>query len=125
MVKDIAFTYYFVENMDRAIKFYEKTLGLTTLFRGVDWSEFQTNERRIALLKKNKPVFSEGGAVVSFLVNPIESAINDLKLQGVRFVKELQVFPYGKLAEFLDSEGNVLGLYEPPPKKNNLQMLQN
>jgi predicted enzyme related to lactoylglutathione lyase len=116
MVKDIAFTYYCVENMDRAVQFYEKTLGLSVLFRGEDWSEFQTNERRIALFKTNGPILSQGGAVVSFLADPIESAVEDLKSQGVQFVKELQVFPYGKLAEFLDSEGNVLGLYEPPPK---------
>ncbi len=117
MVKDIAFSYYRVSNMDRAIKFYEETLGLSALFKGKDWSEFQIRGNRIALYKTNGTVPNRGGAVLSFLANPIESVINDLKSQGVRFVKELQVFPYGKLAEFLDSEGNILGLYEPPPKK--------
>ncbi len=117
MVKDIAFSYYCVANMDRAVKFYEKTLGLSALFKGEDWSEFKIHERRIALYKTNEPITNRGGAVISFLATPIENAIEDLKSQGVCFVKELQVFQYGKLAEFLDSEGNILGLYEPPTKK--------
>jgi len=116
MVEDIAFSYYCVTNMDRAVQFYEKTLGLSVLFKGEDWSEFQINGRRIALYKTNGPILNRGGAVISLLAQPIENVITDLKSQGVRFVKELQVFPYGKLAEFFDSEGNVLGLYEPPPK---------
>jgi len=116
MVKDIAFSYYCVTNMDRAVQFYEKTLELTVLFKGEDWSEFQIHERRIALYKTDEPILSRGGAVISLLAKPIESVIADLKSKGVQFVKELQTFPYGKLAEFLDSEGNVLGLYEPPSK---------
>jgi predicted enzyme related to lactoylglutathione lyase len=116
MIENIAFSYYCVTNMDRAIQFYEKTLGLSVLFKGEDWSEFQIHERRIALCKTNEPIMSRGGAVISLLAKPIENVIASLKSQGVYFVKELHVFPYGKLAEFLDSEGNVLGLYEPPPK---------
>jgi predicted enzyme related to lactoylglutathione lyase len=116
MVEDIAFSYYCVTNMDRAIQFYEKTLGLSVLFKGEDWSEFQIHGRRIALYKTNEPIMSRGGAVISLMAKPIENIVAGLKSQGVYFVKELQVFPYGKLAEFLDSEGNVLGLYEPPPK---------
>ena len=116
MVEDIAFSYYCVTDMDRAVQFYEKTLGLSVLFKGEDWSEFQIHERRIALCKTNEPIMSRGGAVISLLAKPIENVIASLKSQGVCFVKELHVFPYGKLAEFLDSEGNILGLYEPPAK---------
>ncbi len=120
MVKDIAFSYYCVTDMERAIQFYEKTLGLSPVFKREDWSEFQIHERRIALYKTSEPITNRGGAVISFLANPIENAIDELKSQGVQFVKELQVFPYGKLAEFLDSEGNILGLYEPPTKIKDL-----
>ena len=116
MIKDIAFSYYCVENMNRAVQFYEKTLGLTALFIGEEWSEFSIQERRIALYKTNKPISKRGGAVISLLAKPIEKVIDRLKSEGVHFVKELQTLPYGKLAEFLDSEGNILGLYEPPPK---------
>jgi predicted enzyme related to lactoylglutathione lyase len=116
MVKDIAFLYYCVEDMDRAVQFYEKILGLTALFKREDWSEFQVHKCRISLYKTSKPIMTCGGAVISFMADPIETAIKDLKSKGVRFVKELQVFPYGKIAEFLDSEGNILGLYEPPSK---------
>jgi predicted enzyme related to lactoylglutathione lyase len=116
MIQDIAFSYYCVEDMSRAVQFYEKTLGLTVLFTGEEWSEFSIQERRIALYKSTKPVPIHGGAVISLLAKPIEKVIDRLKSEGVHFVKEIQTLPYGKLAEFLDSEGNVLGLYEPPPK---------
>lgn len=116
MIEDIAFSYYCVTNMERAVQFYEKTLGLSVLFKGKDWSEFQIRGLRIALYKTNEPIPKKGGAVISLRAKPIEKVIADLKLQGVHFIKELEVFSYGKLAEFLDSEGNVLGLYEPPHK---------
>ena len=103
--------------MKRAVQFYEKTLGLSSLFKGEDWSEFQTHEHRIALYKTTEPIASKDGAVIFFLTDPIEETIKSLKSQEVKFIKELQVFQYGKLAEFLDSEGNILGLYEPPKKK--------
>lgn len=116
MVEDIAFSYYCVTDMDRAVQFYEKTLGLSVLFKGEEWSELQINGYRIALHKTDEPKIRKGGAVISLLAKPIENVILDLKSQGVRFVQELQVFQYGKLAEFLDSEGNIVGLYEPPSK---------
>ena len=117
MLKNIAFSYYSVANMDRAIKFYETTLSLSPVFKGPNWSEFQINGHRIALYKNSKPIINRGGAIIYFLANPIEKTIGDLKSKGVQFIKELKIFHYGKLAEFLDSEGNILGLYEPPAKK--------
>jgi len=54
---------------------------------------------------------------ISFLAQPIEQVIADLSGKGVYFAEGLKVYPYGKLASFLDPDGNILGLYEPPPFK--------
>ena len=117
MFQKIAFTHYPVKNMDRAVEFYQNVLGMRLLFKGAEWSEFEIGGQRIALRHNPETLPATGGAVVSLEARPIEPAIEQLKNQGVRFVRELQIFPYGKLAGFLDSEDNLIGLYEPPQKR--------
>ena len=118
MINKIAFSYYSVSNMDRAADFYQNVLGLKLLFKKDDWSEFEVNGQRIALHKTENKIQTSGGAVISFQAEPIEAVIKTLKNQGVRFVDDLQVFPYGKLAAFLDPDDNIIGLYQPPEKSN-------
>ena len=118
MIKKIAFSYYSVSDMDRAADFYQNVLGLKLLFKKEDWSEFELDGQRIALHKTENPGPTSGGAVISFQAEPIEELIKTLKLKGVRFVDDLQVFPYGKLAGFLDPDNNLIGLYQPPEKSN-------
>lgn len=119
MFQKIAYTYYCVQDMDRAVDFYRNVLGLNLLFKGEEWSEFEIGGQRVALHKSASSPSTPGGAVVCFEARPIEDAIEKLTDQGVRFVQELQVFPYGKSAAFLDPQGNLIGLYEPPPKSSN------
>ena len=114
MFKKIAYISYSVQDMERAVKFYGGVLGLKLSFKGEVWSEFEIGGQRIALHKTHSPLPKAGGAVVSFEAKPIEDAMEKLKSRGVRFVDDLRVFPYGKLAVFLDSEGNLVGLYESP-----------
>ena len=117
MIQKIAYIWYPVTDMHRAIEFYHELLGLTLLFKGEDWSEFEIDGQRLALRKgatiSGNKDFSVPG--VSFMAQPIELVIAALSQKGVQFVDELKVYPYGKLATFLDPDGNRLGLYEPPP----------
>lgn len=118
MLKKIAYSYYSVLDMDKAVEFYQNVLGLELLFKRDDWSEFKIDDQRIALHKTDGRI-SNGGAVISFHAEPIEAIIETLKNKGVRFVDELHVYPYGKLASFQDPDGNILGLYQPPVKSND------
>ena len=104
--------------MDRALGFYRDILGLNPMFIGEEWSEFKIGEQRLALHKAPKsPAIIT--AAISLEAIPIEEFIEKLKGKGVGLKQDIQVFPYGKLASFLDSEGNVVGLYEPYKKKSN------
>ena len=47
----------------------------------------------------------------------MEDRIEFLKKHGVKFTGPLNSYSFGKLVQFEDSEGNILGLYEPPQKK--------
>ncbi|MBI4382842.1 MAG: VOC family protein [Nitrospinae bacterium] len=118
MIGRIAFTHYCVADMDRSVDFYQNALGLKLLFKRDDWSEFEIGGQRIALRFVDgwRGSSSGGsGATVSFLAEPIEGAVDRLKKLGVRFIDELRVYPYGKLASFIDPDGNSIGLYQPPP----------
>ncbi|MFQ5672671.1 MAG: VOC family protein [Nitrospinales bacterium] len=117
MFQKIAYTCYPVRDMARAVDFYRDVLGLKPLFTGDEWSEFEIGGQRLALRKMASPASTV--AAVSLEATPIEHAVEKLKSRGVRIARDVQVFPYGKLASFLDSEGNLVGLYEPPAKPSN------
>jgi predicted enzyme related to lactoylglutathione lyase len=119
MLKKLAYIWYQTTDMDRTVEFYQEVLGFKLLFKREDWSEFDVDGQRLAFCKvdslpENKAVFVPG---VSFLAQPIEQVIADLSEKGVHFTEELEVYPYGKLASFRDPDGNILGLYEPPSRK--------
>lgn len=117
MIQEIAYFWVPVTDMDRAVEFYHQLLGLKLLFKREDWSEFDLDGQRLAL-RKVRTLSDPGDTAVpglSFLAQPIEPVIAVLSGKGVHFVGELEVYPYGKLASFRDPDGNILGLYEPPP----------
>ena len=120
MIQKIAYIWYPVKDMDRAIEFYHELLGFKLLFKREDWSEFDIDGQRLALRKVDTLPEHNDSSVpgVSFLAQPIEQVIATLSQEGVQFAEALKVYPYGKLATFQDPDGNFLGLYEPPPYKD-------
>jgi predicted enzyme related to lactoylglutathione lyase len=121
VIQKIAYIWYQTTDMDRTVEFYQQVLGLKLLFKREDWSEFDIDGQRLAFCKvdallENKDSFRPG---ISFLAQPIEQAIATLSQKGVPFSGELEIYPYGKLASFRDPDGNVLGLYEPPPRPSH------
>ncbi len=120
MIQKIAYFWVPVTNMERAVEFYNQLLGFKLLFNREDWSEFDIDGQRLALRKVDTlPEHGESVPGISFLAQPIEQAIATLEQRGVQFSGELEIYPYGKLARFRDPDGNVLGLYEPPPRSSS------
>ncbi len=120
MINKIAFTHYCITDMDRAVDFYQNILGLTLLFKRDDWSEFSIGAQRLAIRHEKSVAKPAGGAIVSLATDDIDKLTAALKEKGVRFAKEVQSFPYGKLAAFFDPDDNLIGLYEPPAKNNTV-----
>ena len=123
MIDKIAYIWYPTTNMDRAVIFYQDLLGFKLLFKGEEWSEFDIAGQRLALCRVDTIRSGQTSPGVSFMAKPIEQAIETLSRKGVSFVEELKVYPYGKLVRFQDPDGNILGLYEPPPAKNGSKYL--
>jgi predicted enzyme related to lactoylglutathione lyase len=99
--------------MDRAVGFYRDSLGLEVVDHDGDWSEVTAGDQRIGLNEGESPA-GDGGAVIAFGVDDIDSSVESLKGDGVEFAGEVSEHPWGKIVPFKDSEGNDLQLYAPP-----------
>ncbi len=105
---------YQVQDMDRAVKFYTEMLGLPLKIRFENhWAEIDAGTISIGLhpTENEEAVSGEGGAVVSFAVEDIESLVPVLQQRGVQ-VGAIKNPDHGKFAILKDSEGNSLHLIE-------------
>lgn len=120
-----------VRNMNRAIRFYTKTLGGKVRFRGQgamrnSWASLTLGKNEIWLItpqKREKRTL----AYSTFLVKNIRSVVKELKSKGVSFQRAERMGPdtriegpiaresFGAAAFFRDSEGNVLMIWQNIP----------
>ena len=98
--------------------FYRDLLGLELLLSNDNWAEFNVDGQRLSIYEKKdrKIIGGDPGATVYFEAKPIETVVKELKMKGITFNKDIEVYPYGKLILFSDLDNNFLGLYEPPAK---------
>ena len=119
-----------VRNMDRAVKFYTKTLGGKLQSRAEGemkemWASVKIGKEEFWLIK---PSSSQGKkpdlAFSTFIVKNIKAEVTDLKKRGARFEKAekmdwttkidgpISYDPVGATAFLKDSEGNLLMLFQ-------------
>ena len=100
----------FVEDMDRAVKFYRDIVGLPLKFQSPGWSEFETGETTLGLhpaSEKNRA----GKCEVGFSVENLQSFYEQLRAKGVAFSMPPTKQDFGgTLAQFVDSEGAHVSL---------------
>ncbi len=113
---NIAFVSYSVTDLNRAVRFYQKVLGIEPLILREDWAEFKLDGQRLALQKVKTVQSENSGATIYFIANPFEDCVDRLQTLGVTVFGSPEVHSYGKLARFKDPDGNIFGLYEPPIK---------
>jgi len=117
-----------VKDMDRAVKFYTKTLGGKLLMREKGemkdfWASIKVSKSEFWLVSPEEQE-KLGLAYSVFMVEDIKSAVDDLKGKGVRFsrgektgkdskvVGPITYDSMGNMAFFKDSEGNLLMLWQ-------------
>jgi len=118
MLRKIAFTMYPVIDVDRALAFYEGTLGLTRGAHGHQdgqwWVEYDLPGGGCFALTNatpSKPSEAAGGTV-GFEVEDLDAFVGDLKGKGVTFRSDIIVTPVCRMAVCVDSEGNSLLLHQ-------------
>jgi len=105
-----------VGNLDRAVAFYKDTLGMKHLFTvSGRMAFFDCNGVRLMLAIPERPDLDHPSSILYFKVQDIEEAHEILASSGVHFETEpMLVAPMAThdlwLAEFRDSENNVLAL---------------
>ena len=107
----------FVTDLDRAVAFYEHTLGLPLKFKDAKfgYASFATEGAGLALARVD--AHAENASLVGrhtgvgLGVPDIQKAYQEWKAKGVQFSMPPTQQPWGGvLATFLDSEGNTLYL---------------
>jgi predicted enzyme related to lactoylglutathione lyase len=114
MVHGTAVIWQPVSDMETALSFYRDTLGLEELRSEGDWAELDANGLRLGLNASEEPDGS-GGAVIAFQPQGgLDSAVEELRANGVEIPGEISDHPWGRVATLKDPDGNDLQLYEPP-----------
>jgi methylmalonyl-CoA/ethylmalonyl-CoA epimerase len=103
----------------RAVAFYRDALGLKLLFQAPPQLAFFDCGGVRLMLSPAEPEFDHQGSVIYFAVDDIKGAHAVLGAAGVKFRSEphmIAKLPDREvwLADFLDSEGNVLALMSEP-----------
>lgn len=120
LIHHLAAARIFAANVDRAVRFYRDTLGLSVSGQSKDSAVFKLDNIDLIVEHAN-PVDPEGAEMIgrftalSFQVDDCKAVTGKLMAQGVQFLGPAQVQVWGgTLAHFLDPDGNVLTLVEYP-----------
>jgi predicted enzyme related to lactoylglutathione lyase len=117
-----------IRNMDRALKFYTKTLGGSLNMRAPGdmknaWASVSVGKTEFWMIRPEKRE-KRGLAYSTFVVKDIRRTVVGLKKKGVKFLRAEKTDPdskingpitysaYGAGAMFKDSEGNLFMLWE-------------
>jgi predicted enzyme related to lactoylglutathione lyase len=116
MIRRLDHVYYWVSDMDRAVKFYQNVVGLRLARReGGSWAMFDaSSDVRLALhgAVEGRPI-ETGGATAVFRVDDLDSARSDLERKGARFDEHMgEVEGYARFASFFDPDGNRVQIIE-------------
>jgi catechol 2,3-dioxygenase-like lactoylglutathione lyase family enzyme len=121
MITGIQDVYYNVENMDRAVAFYRDVLGMRVLDSNPWWTSLDCFGARIGLHGsdgKRVPAVPRdahgafAGATLTLRSTDLNADVAHLRRNGIEVVSTSDN-PWGRLAVFLDTEGNVLKLMQP------------
>jgi uncharacterized glyoxalase superfamily protein PhnB len=95
----------FVENMNRAVKFYRDDLGLPLKCESPGWSEFATGETTLALHPASEKSRA-GSAELGFSAPDLQNFYQRMSAKGIQFSMPPKKQDFGGvLAQFIDSEG--------------------
>lgn len=104
-----------VHHTNRAVEFYRDTLGLKLLFTAGHLAFFDCGGVRLMLTPPERPEFDHPASILYFKVDDIQSAHARLVQRKVKTESEPHVVARMPdhdlwLAEFRDSEGNIMAL---------------
>ncbi len=100
MLKGVANIWMPVQDIERAVDFYENILGLPVVKRDGPWAEVDANGVTVGLNgREPEGAEAEGGPVLTFQPQgSLEETVDDLKGRGVTFPAEISEHDWGRVA---------------------------
>jgi catechol 2,3-dioxygenase-like lactoylglutathione lyase family enzyme len=110
-----------VHDTARAVEFYRDTLGLKLLFTAGNLAFFDCGGVRLMLSTPERPEFDHPASILYFKVDDIQFAFAHLVERKVKTENKPHVIARMPdhdlwLAEFRDSEGNIMALMSEVPR---------
>lgn len=94
-----------VRSMGRAVRFYQKTIGLPLKFKAAVYSEFRTRGAVLALEQRRRVIAT--GPSFTITTRDGRRDFARIKRRGVKFWKPLRSESFGLVFMPKDSEGNI------------------
>jgi predicted enzyme related to lactoylglutathione lyase len=108
---EVNVSWYSVDDLEAARKFYGTTLGLKKTFEMEGWCEFSHAEGGASIGVSQRTEPGNEGATVVLRVDDLERSRQELSKKGVRFEGDVMEIPgVVRIATFLDPSGNRLQL---------------
>ncbi len=115
-LRDLAFTILYVDDVERATRFYRDVVGLPLASNSPGWVQFDTNGAALVLHPKladqNGAEHSGQRTHFAFRVDDLDAECERLAAKQVQFASPPASADFGKHATFLDPEGNAIDLLE-------------
>ena len=107
-----------VKDLDKSIKFYHEIIGLPIKRQRRSWVDLGTSGALLSLHPASLTAQHigssiENGITIGFLVGDVTSAIEELKLKGVKIYRDVIDRDAGKNAVILDPDDYLISLFEP------------
>ena len=108
---------YFVNDLDRAKRFYTETMGFELIDAYPGFARVRIGSLWVGLKMTEQNGEDVGRGPMMFLrVTGIQDVVDRLLRKGAGPLTVIREVPTGLITTILDSEGNAIGLYEPHEK---------
>jgi predicted enzyme related to lactoylglutathione lyase len=120
MLEKVAFTMFYVQDAERARKFYQDVLGLELGSHSKDgvWTEYDLpGGGCLALFQDPSSKSAATGGNIAFEVSDLDALVERLTSLGVRVKGDIIHSPVCRMANISDTEGNPIILHELKNKR--------
>ena len=119
----VCYVTVYVRDLDRAVEFYEITVGMPLAFSDANfgWASFNLDGTQLTIQRVDRGDADSAQLVgrtkgVALGVSDVQAAHDELTGKGVTFSQPPKRQPWGAtVATFADPEGNLIRLHEEQP----------
>jgi catechol 2,3-dioxygenase-like lactoylglutathione lyase family enzyme len=107
-------TMYYVDDMQKAVSFYNKTLGVEPAYASEDWTEFDFTGHKLCLHSKRAGEKYDPNGVLIINQKNIKDLFSKMKADGFNVFGLHEVHPKAWTFHMKDVSNNELSFYGEP-----------